>query len=470
MSGRFTSRPLLEKALELTEAYRDSLDRRAPASTESAETVRRALGLPLGQVGIDPETVLDELYAAVEPGLVASAGPRWFGFVTGGSLPVAVAADWLTSAWDQNAGLVILSPAATAVEEVVKGWLCDILELPSEASVGLVTGGQMAHVTGIAAARHALLAGVGYDVERNGLWGAPQVNVLIGQEAHTTVYGALRLLGMGTDVHRTVAADDQGRMVPGELRKTLASCTGPALICAQAGNVATGAFDPFQEIADAAEERGQCWIHVDGAFGLWARTTPTRRHLTTGVERADSWVVDAHKWLNVPYDCGVIVVRDPAAHSAAMALRAPYLDHSSPAGAGNPTDLVPEASRRARGFVLYATLRALGRQGVADIIERSCEHALRLRDALASEPSIEVLNDVVLNQVLICFSASDSADADARTEAVIAKVQQDGVCWVGGTTWQGKQAMRISFVNWSTTKGDVERSARSILAAARSEL
>jgi glutamate/tyrosine decarboxylase-like PLP-dependent enzyme len=469
VSSRFGSRELLGHALELSLAFRDGLDDRRPASMVSVESVRQALGVPLGEAGVRAETVLDELYAAVEPGLVASAGPRWFAFLTGGSLPVAIAADWLTSAWDQNAGLVILSPAAAAAEEVVGAWLCDLLELPSEASIGFVTGGQMANVTGMAAARHALLARVGHDVERDGLWGAPRVNVVVGEQAHATVYGALRLLGMGTDVHRSVAVDEQGRMLPDELRKTLASCSGPTLICAQAGNVATGAFDQFEEIADAAQEHGECWIHVDGAFGLWARATPTRRHLTTGVERADSWTIDAHKWLNVPYDSGIIAVRDRTAHTAAMALRAPYLTHSSPASVVNPTDYVPEASRRARGFVLYATLRALGREGVADTVERCCQHALTLRDGLRSEPGIEVLNEVVLNQVLVRFTAPDPDLADARTEAVIARIQRDGVCWVGGTTWQGRSAMRISIVNWSTSDDDVQRSIRSIITSARAE-
>ena len=425
--------------------------------------------MPLDDVGVSAETVLDELCAAVEPGLVASSGPRWFAFLTGGSQPVAYAADWLTAAWDQNAGLEILSPAAAAAEEVVREWMCELLDLPRESSIGLVTGGQMANTVGIAAARHALLMRVGHDVERDGLWRAPPLNVVVGEQAHATIYAALRLLGMGTDMHRSVAADEQGRMRPDELRRTLTLCTGPTLICALAGNIATGAFDQFDEIADAAEKHGACWLHVDGAFGPWARAAPSRRHLTTGIERADSWTVDAHKWLNVPYDCGIVAVRDPEAHTAAMALRAPYLTHSSPANAANPTDYVPEASRRARGFVLYATLRTLGREGVAEIIERCCRHALTIRDGLIAEPGIEVLNEVVLNQVLVRFSASDPDRADARTEAVITRIQRDGVCWVGGTIWKGRSAMRISVVNWSTADDDIRRSIHSIINSARAE-
>jgi glutamate/tyrosine decarboxylase-like PLP-dependent enzyme len=333
--------------------------------------------------------------------------------------------------------------------------------------VGFVTGGQAANLTGLAAARHALLKRAGHDVERDGLWGAPPVNVVVGAESHATVFAALRLLGMGDGVHRLVGVDGQGRMRPEELREALAADSGPTLICAQAGNVATGAFDPFEEIADAAEAHGSCWVHVDGAFGLWARTSTRHRHLAAGVERAHSWAVDAHKWLNVPYDSGIVLVRDRSAHVAAMTLQAPYLMHSSPADADNPTDYVPEASRRARGFVLYATLRALGRHGVRQIVERSCRHARTLQDALGAEPGIEVLNDVVLNQVLVRFSAPDPDLADERTDAVIARIQQDGVCWVGGTTWQGKRAMRIALVNWSTTDDDIHRTIHTITTAAQ---
>ena len=268
MSTQGGSEELLKRALELALAYRRTLGDRRPAASASAESVRDALAMPLGDAGVAEETVLAELCAAVEPGIVANAGPRWLGFVTGGSLPIAVAADWLTSAWDQNAGLVVLSPGAAATEEVVKSWLRDLLQLPAEASVGFVTGGQMAHVTGIAAARHALLAGAGYDVERDGLWDAPRVNIVVGEEAHATIYAALRLLGMGANQHIPVAVDDQGRMITRELERTLASCEGPTLICAQAGNVSTGAFDDFEAIADAAQAHGRCWVHVDGAFGL----------------------------------------------------------------------------------------------------------------------------------------------------------------------------------------------------------
>jgi glutamate/tyrosine decarboxylase-like PLP-dependent enzyme len=330
-----------------------------------------------------------------------------------------------------------------------------------------VTGGQAATFTGLAAARHALLQRAGHDVERDGLWDAPRVNIVVGEESHATVFAALRLLGMGDAVHRLVAVDEQGRMRSDELRKALAADGGPTLICAQAGNVATGAFDPFEEIADAAAAHGSCWVHVDGAFGLWARASARHRHLAAGVERADSWTLDAHKWLNVPYDNGLVFVRDRAAHVAAMTVRAAYLMHSSPADADNPTDYVPEASRRARGFVLYATLRSLGRGGIADIVERSCGHALALRDALGGEPGITVLNDVVLNQVLVRFDASRPELADERTDAVIAHIQRDGVSWIGGTTWQGKRAMRIALVNWSTTADDIRRTILTIIGAAQ---
>jgi glutamate/tyrosine decarboxylase-like PLP-dependent enzyme len=466
--ARFGSRGLFERALELSLAFRESLDGRAPASSVSMERVRDSLGA-LGETGLEPEAVLEELAAAVEPGLVANAGPRWLGFVTGGSLPVAVAAEWLTSAWDQNAGLVVLSPAAAAVEQLVGGWVCELVGLPAGSGVGFVTGGQAASFTALAAARHALLGRVGHDVERDGLWGAPRVNVVVGEEAHATVFAALRLLGLGDGGHCVVGVDGQGRMRVDRLREVLAADGGPTLVCVQAGNVATGAFDLFGEIADAAEAHGSCWVHVDGAFGLWVRASSRLGDLAAGVERADSWTLDAHKWLNVPYDSGVVVVRDRVAHVAAMRLQAPYLVHGSAAGGENPTDFVPEASRRARGFVLYATLRTLGRRGVAEIVERSCRHALVLRDALAGEPGIEVLNEVVLNQVLVRFTHSDPGLGDGRTDAVIARVQEDGVCWVGGTTWQGKRAMRIALVNWSTTDHDIQRSIDSITTAAHAE-
>jgi glutamate/tyrosine decarboxylase-like PLP-dependent enzyme len=465
---RFGPRELFETALELSLTFRNGLDERAPVSPATVGALRSRLA-PLPEAGVSPTKALAELWEAVEPGLAATGGPRFF-FGSGGSLPVAVASDWLTSAWDQNAGLVVLSPAAAAFEQHVAGWLRDLLDLPGECSVGFVTGGQAANLTALAAARHALLARTGHDVERDGLWHAPRLAVLASAESHATIFAALRMLGLGDGIYRPIDVDDQGRIRPDALRELLAAHTGPTLICSQAGNVATGACDPFDEIAEAARIHGNCWIHVDGAFGLWARATTTHRHLTTGVEQADSWTLDPHKWLNVPYDNAVVLVRDRTAHRAAMTLRAPYLNHGSPPDLENPTDFVPEASRRARGFVLYATMRSLGRRGIAEIVERSCRQAQLIHRALAERPDIEVLNDVVLNQVLVRFPGRSAELSDQRTDAVIKRVQDEAVCWVGGTIWQERRAMRIALVNWSTGDRDIERAIDSIRSAATTVL
>jgi glutamate/tyrosine decarboxylase-like PLP-dependent enzyme len=459
---------VLRRVEEIAERYRAELGERRVGAEAGVDELREAFAMPLAEEGAGDLAVIEELAAAAAPGLVAN-GPRWFGFVDGGSLPIALAADWLTSGWDQNAGLAIASPAAAVAEEVAAGWLRELLGLPAEASVGLVTGGQMANFTGLAAARGALLARENWDVGVRGLRGSPQLHVVIGEEAHVTILAALRMLGLGTENVRRVAADGQGRMSAEALRATLVECDGPTLICALAGNVHTGAFDPFGELADAAAEHGDAWLHVDGAFGLWAATVPSLRDQLEGVERADSWALDAHKWLNVPYDCGIAIVRDPDAHRAALSLDAAYLVRDTGAESLDRTDYVPEASRRARGFVLYATLRALGRKGIAELVDRCCAHARRFAELFAREPGVEVMNEVVLNQVLVRFPAADDAATDARTSAVIAAVQEEGTCWCGPTTWRGRTAMRISVVNWSTTNKDVERSAAAILGAARAE-
>jgi glutamate/tyrosine decarboxylase-like PLP-dependent enzyme len=463
-------RAALARAHEVAEQYLGSLPGRPVAATASLEELRHALARGLTDEGIAPVTVLSELAAAVDAGLNASGGPRWYGFVDGGSLPVALAADWLTSAWDQNAGLMASSPAAAVTEEVVADWVLDLLRLPAAASVGFVSGGQMANFTGLAAARHALLRRLNWDVAAGGLWGAPRFNVLVGANAHVSLYAALRMLGLGTGCAQSIETDDQGRMRVDDLRRRLASCDGPTLVCALAGNVNTGAFDPLDAIADAAQEHGDTWLHVDGAFGLWAAASPARRHLVEGADRADSWCVDGHKWLNVPYDSGIAVVRDADAHRAAMTLRADYLVRAAADGSGrDPTDFVPEGSRRARAFVLYATLRSLGRSGTADVIDRCCHHARRFAGRLDAEPGLTVLNDVVLNQVLVGVTAATPEQADERTDAVIGRVQREGTCWLAGTTWRDRRAMRISVVNWSTTEEDVDRSAAAIIAAVRAE-
>ncbi|HXI35268.1 MAG TPA: aminotransferase class V-fold PLP-dependent enzyme, partial [Gemmatimonadales bacterium] len=439
----------LARAAELARSFLDTLPARPVRESGSLADLRRALALPLADAGVPAVQVIDELARAADPGIVAMAGPRYFGFVIGGSLPVATAADWLTSAWDQNAGLYVDSPAAAIVEDVAAGWLLDLFGLPATASVGFVTGGQMANFTCLAAARHAVLGRAGWDVEERGLQDAPTVNVVVGDEAHATIFASLRFLGLGAATARRVATDAQGRMRADALREVLAKINGPTIVCTQAGNVNTGAFDPLEEIASLAHAR-EAWLHVDGAFGLWAAASPAHRHLTTGVAAADSWASDGHKWLNVPYDSGFAIVKDSAVHRAAMSIGAAYLV-AGDAARRDALDWVPELSRRARGFPVYAALRFLGRRGVAELVERCCTLARRMAERLAAAPGVAILNDVVLNQVLVRFS-----DADDVTRAVIDRVQADGTCWLAGTTWHGKGAMRVSVCNWSTTAADID--------------
>jgi glutamate/tyrosine decarboxylase-like PLP-dependent enzyme len=448
----------LRRAAELAEAWARSLPERPVGAAGEADGLRG----PLPEQGEDAVTVVAALAAAAEPGLVASAGPRYFGFVTGGALPAAVGADWLTSAWDQNAGLHVMSPAAAAAEETAAGWAKELLGLPAGAGVGLVSGAQMANVTALAAARNAVLARAGWDVEERGLIGAPALRVITGAESHATVFNALRLLGLGRATAVRVPADEQGRMLADELARTLDEGEGPAIVCAQAGNVNTGAFDPLEEVVAACRAAG-AWCHVDGAFGLWAAAAPARAHLTAGAAGADSWAVDAHKWLNVPYDSALAIVADPAPLNAAMALTAAYLT-SAGERERNGADWAPEASRRARAFPLYAALRQLGRHGLAELVERDCALAARMARRLAREPGVAILNDVVLNQALARFG-----DDDAATEAVIADVQREGTCWLGGTVWHGMAAMRISVSGWRTTEADADRSADAIAAAWREQ-
>ena len=437
-----------------------TLDERPVAARVDAAGVRHALGGPLPEKGEEPTAVIDALVAGADPGLVASAGPRHFGFVIGGALPAALAADWVVSAWDQNAAFHSLSPAAAAIEEVTSAWTLGLLGLPATASVGFVTGGQGANTTCLAAARHAVLAKAGWDVEEDGLIGAPRVRIMCGEDAHATIYTALRQLGLGAGTPIRVAADDQGRLKPAALRDALAGGDGPTIVCAQAGNVATGAFDAFEPIADACSTHN-AWLHVDGAFGLWAAAAPATRHLTRGVERADSWAVDAHKWLNVPYDGAMAIVADPDTHVAAMGLAGPYL--VADPGQRDNTNFVPESSRRARAVPVYAALRSLGRAGLAELIERNCAQARLMAKRLTTIPGAKVINDVVLNQVLLRLPGGDAAN-----RAAVAAVQRDGTCWLGGTTWNGEYVLRVSISNWATTDDDVQRSADAIARAAQS--
>jgi len=451
------TRELLALTAELAADFLESLDERPVFPSASADELRERLGGPLPEEPTAARTVVSELAADADGGIVAMAGGRYFGFVIGGAVPASLAADWLTSAWDQNAGLYVGGPAAAVVEDVAREWLCELLRLPRESSVGYVTGCQVAHVTALAAARHDVLRRAGWDVNRDGLAGAPPIRVVVGAKRHVTVDRALRLLGIGVRSLVVVPADAQGRIDADATAEALRSADGPAIVCGQAGEVNTGAFDDLDALADAAEAAG-AWFHVDGAFGLWAAVTPALRHLLAGAERADSWATDCHKWLNVPYDSGLAFCRHPEAHRAAMSVTAAYLVQGREQR--DQVDWTPEFSRRARGFAVYAAIRQLGRAGIAELVERTCAHARRIAADLADLPGVELLNDVVLNQVLFRF------ETDERTDAVLAGVQRSGEAWLSGTTWDGRKAIRVSVSNWQTSEDDVSRLLFAFEAAA----
>jgi glutamate/tyrosine decarboxylase-like PLP-dependent enzyme len=434
--------------------YRESLRTRSVVPSADAIRGLERLGGPLPEKGEDPGSVLRALDELGSPATVASAGGRFFGFVIGSSLPAAVAANWLATTWDQNAGARVMSPVAARLETVSLEWIRDTLGLPATARGAFVSGDTMANLSGLAAARHAVLATAGWDVESRGLFGAPPVTMVVGEEVHVSVLKTLALLGFGRDRVVRVPTDDQGRMRADRLPEI----HGPTVVCAQAGNVNTGAFDPAREICEWAHRSG-AWVHVDAAFGLWAHASPDRRGLTAGLEMADSWATDAHKWLNVPYDSGIVFVREARHLRAAMAGTASaYLPQSEE---GEPMEYVPEMSRRARGVDAWAALRSLGRSGLADLVERCCRHATRMATLLA-DGGCRILNDVVLNQVLVSFGS------DEETRRVIEGVQKDGTCWCGGTVWHGTAAMRVSVSSWATTEDDIDRSAAAILRVASS--
>ncbi|WP_336207657.1 pyridoxal phosphate-dependent decarboxylase family protein [Nonomuraea sp. LPB2021202275-12-8] len=457
---------LLDRAVDHALAHLAGLgDRHAAAEATPAE-LRTLLDAPLPVHPTDPAEVIDLLAEAGRRGTVASPGPRYFGFVIGGSLPVALAADWMVSAWDQNAAAYTPGPAASVIEEVCARWLVELYDLPRETSVGFVTGGQMATFTGLAAARHHLLDRHGWDVSERGLSGAPEVTVLASAERHASVDRALRFLGFGSAGIRDLACDADGAVDPAALRGELERTRSPAIVCLQAGNINTGAVDPIAEASALAREHAPgAWVHVDGAIGLWAAAS--RRLRPAGLELADSWSTDAHKWLNVPFDCGIALCAHPASHRAAMgisAVAAPYVVLSEQTR--DQIDWNPEWSRRARSVPVYAALRALGRDGVAELVERTCELARRFAAQLGGVPGVEVLNRVLLNQVLVAFRADDG-DHDTLTRNVVEAVQREGTCWLGGTVWRGRYAMRISVSNWSTTEDDVDRSVQAIMGALR---
>jgi glutamate/tyrosine decarboxylase-like PLP-dependent enzyme len=444
----------LPVALVHVERWLQSLDSRPVPPQAQVEEVVERLGTTLPDGPTDPAAVIERLATACEPGLTAMPSGRFFGMVIGGSHPAALAADWLTSAWDQNAGLARLTPSATATEQVASGWLLDLLGLPPGSAVGFVTGGTMANFTCLAAARDAVLRDAGWEVATRGLVGSPGVRVLVGAERHDTVDLALRYLGLGAP--EPVAADDQGRLDPAALATALDSLpTRPTVVCLQAGNVHSGGYDPFVEAVEVARRHG-AWVHIDGAFGLFAAAAPGYRHLTEGIAAADSWATDAHKTLNVPYDCGIAIVRDPAAVKAAMGMHGDYLIHDE---AGDPFERVPELSRRARSIPVWAVLAALGRSGVADLVGGMAGHAAAFARGMVALPGAEVLNDVVFTQVCVSFGS------DERTRAVVARLLEQGEAWMSGSLWRGRAVLRVSVSNWSTTETDVRRSLDALAGA-----
>lgn len=445
-------RPLLEDTAQRAIRYLDGLDARSVAPTERALAALPALDGALPEGPCDPQDVIAQLDDLASPATVAMAGPRFFGFVIGGALPVTVAANWLTTAWDQNSAIYRATVATAQIEATALRWLLEVLRLPADSGAAFVTGATVANFSALAAARHAVLERVGWNVEADGLFGAPPITVVVGDEIHPSVTKALGMLGLGRTRVTSVPVDKQGRMRLDRF-PTLA---GPTIVCVQAGNVNTGAVDPIAEIVTRAREVG-AWVHVDGAFGLWAAATPSRAALVAGMELADSWATDAHKWLNVPYDSGLAIVRDPHALQAAMAITAAYLPTESTYR--NPSDFTPELSRRARGVDVWAALQQLGRSGVADLIEQCCLHATRFATLLRSA-GFEILNEVVLNQVLVSFGDATT------TRRVIAAVQDEGTCWAGITEWQGQVAMRISVSSWATTSADVDRSVAAMVRVA----
>ena len=449
---------VLKHAEAHAQRYLDGLDERPINATVSPEELRRRLGGPLPADSTDPARVIDALVEGTEGGLLGSTGGRFFGWVIGGVLPAALAADWLTSTWDQNAASAQCSPAEAVVEEICGAWLQELLHLPATASFALVTGCQMAHTTALAAARHELLRRRHHDVEKLGLSGAPSIRLLMSEYRHDSIMRSARLLGLGTDAVALLPTDDQGGISLDALQDALRESDRPTIVCLQAGDINTGAFDPFDGACQLAHDAG-AWVHVDGAFGLWAAASDRHRHYLKGVEKADSWATDGHKWLNLPFDNGFVFVAEPAAHRALFAQDTSY--SGSVAGMREQKDWNPEWSRRGRGFTTYAAIRSLGKSGIGEMVERCCLWASELVEGLGALPGVEVLAHPRINQGLVRFVAADG-NHDARTDAVIAAIQKGGETWFGGTTWRGQRAMRISVCNWRTTSQDVERAIAEV--------
>jgi glutamate/tyrosine decarboxylase-like PLP-dependent enzyme len=456
----------LERAAKAAIAYRRDVAAAERTPTADYAAMLAAFGAPTPERGGEAEAIVEDLVRLATPGIRAQVGSRFFGWVIGHSHPTGVAADWLTAAWGQNAANLIAAPAASAVEAVAAGWLLDLLGLPATASVGFVTGATVANFVCLAAARSEVLRRVGWDVEADGLFGAPPVEVLIGADAHATVYSGLKYLGLGAKRVRIVETDAAGRMIPAAFERALAAARGPIIAIAQAGQINTGASDPFETLAPLASGRG-AWLHVDGAFGLWAQTCPTRAALTVGVEAADSWATDGHKWLQTPYDCGYAIVRDAEAHRRAMAISASYLPPAEGAER-DPSAYVPELSRRARGFATWAMIRQLGREGIAEMVERCCRLATRMAERIAAEPGVALVAPVELNQFMIRFGAdADDAAGDALTRATIRHLQDDAVAFIGGAEWRGRWIMRVSVTSWATDEAAADATALSVLGAWR---
>jgi glutamate/tyrosine decarboxylase-like PLP-dependent enzyme len=446
-------------------AYRDTVGDGLARPELSYAQMRERLMAPVPETGLDANAIIEDLATGALPGLMPTVGPRFFAWVMGASHPVGVAADWLVSAWGQNAGYQTTSPAAAALEEVAEAWLLDILDLPRQSGIGFSTGATVANGTCLAAARTGTLRAVGWDPDADGLFGAPPVHVLIGADAHSSVFAALQLIGFGRKRVIAIDTDDQGRMLPAALEDKLKGLDGPKVVIAQAGQINTGAFDPFADIVAIAKAH-HAWVHVDGAFGLWARAVPELKHLTDGIEGCDSWVTDGHKWLQAPYDSGFAVVKDKEALTGAMTQWSSYLPTIAQ-GDRVPSNYVPELSRRARGVPVYALIRAFGRQGIADMVARHCSFARRFAEVLSNEPGIHVLNTVAINQVILGFGDGDLAARNATAEAVIGKVLDDGVLYASGSDWRGQRVMRLSVSSGETTEADIDRSADAIIAAWR---